>query len=90
VTAIRENSELSNSFYCTQAEKMDRRYLLRRDTSGESDQIFGIADTPKEADDRIYKEALKIAKKFKKVYGELGIIKFTNETKRAKNIESKI
>jgi hypothetical protein len=61
---------------------------LRRE--GWGDSVFGIADTPEEADKRIYKEALGIVKYLKVCYEKSDLTKFIDNTKKAKNIESKL
>ena len=85
-----KNFAIPKSFYSFDAKKIDKRYLLKRDTLKKTGKIFGIADNDVEADKRIYNEASKKAKKMIEFYKDRGEIKFINKTKHAKNIESKV
>ena len=71
------------SFYKYGAEKIDERYLLRGDTSGIAGKIFGIADTPKEADERLHFRTLEVVKSLETVYKEEGEIEVKDKTKYA-------
>ncbi len=63
------------------AEKIDKRYLLRKDNSITTMDIFGIADDSTEADERLYKSAQEQVRELKETYRKLGKIKIIDMTK---------
>ena len=86
-----EKAEIPHCFRNVYGEKIDNRYLLRKDTSGKADKIFGISDTPKETEKRLYNVALEIVNKEKEFYSSelLHYIIIINDTPQANQLELK-
>jgi len=84
------NDEFSFSSYFTYAEKIDACFLLRKDTPGRSDSIFGIADNFEKADERLYCVAKEIANDFMEVYGRKSPTEMIDETPRGKQLEIEV
>ena len=76
--------------YDVGSKKLDKRYLLITDTLEEKNKIFGIADTPEEANKRTYEKAIELADKFQKKYKREWDIEIIDQTKKPRNLESKV
>lgn len=83
-----------NDLVCTYSVgsiKLDKRYLLVTDKLFKKEKIFGIAEDFEEAEERVYRRSLELANEFKEEYkSKYKNVEISDETKYAKNLESKI
>jgi hypothetical protein len=82
VLAQKKCSEIPNSLYFSYAEKLDKRFLLYKDTSGRRDVVFGIADDITEAHNRLHKSSKEIACMLQEVYCEKFSVEMIDEVEK--------